>query len=198
MVCTMGKRQPMQHSELAAKSDAILVELGDSLRQLDVDAFHDVASALLAARRVALHGLGREGLQMKGLAMRLFHLGLDAHVVGEMTTPAIGKGDLLFVSSGPGDFASIWSLIDIARKAGAKVAVVTAVPGSATVRDADHVLVLPAQTMADDLTRRSSQLPMGSLFEVAMMLTFELLALHLRDLKGETPETMRERHTNLE
>jgi 6-phospho-3-hexuloisomerase len=188
----------MQRSELLKKSDAILAELRDSLKQIDIDAFRSLASAMLAARRVVLHGLGREGLQMKGLAMRLFHLGLDAHVVGEMTTPAIGKGDLFFVSSGPGDFGSIRSLIDIARKAGAKVGVVTAVTDSATLRSADHSLVLPAQTMADDLTRRSSQLPMGSLFEVAMMLTFELLALHLRDLKGETPETMRERHTNLE
>lgn len=188
----------MQRSEFLTRSDAILAELRDSLAHVDAEAFRDLASALLAARRVALHGLGREGLQMKGLAMRLFHLGLDAHVVGEMTTPAIGKGDLLFVSSGPGDVGSIGSLIAIAKAAGAKIAVVTAVTGSATLRSADHALVLPAQTMADDLTRRSSQLPMGSLFEVAMMLTFELLALHLRDLKGETPETMRERHTNLE
>jgi 6-phospho-3-hexuloisomerase len=188
----------MQQSELQAKSDAILAELRDCLKRIDGASFKDLASALLAARQVFLHGLGREGLQMKGLAMRLFHLGLDAHVVGEMTTPAIGKDDLLFVSSGPGDFGSIRSLIDIARKAGARIAVVTAVTESATLRDADHALVLPAQTMADDLTKRSSHLPMGSLFEAAKMLTFELLAPHLRDLKGETPETMCKRHTNLE
>jgi D-arabinose 5-phosphate isomerase GutQ len=81
----------MQRSEWLAKCDAILAELRGSLEHADVTAFQDLASALLAARRVVLHGLGREGLQMKGLAMRLFHLGLDAHVVGEMTTPAIGK-----------------------------------------------------------------------------------------------------------
>ena len=188
----------MQQSEPLAKVDDILAELRGSLKHVDSAAFEDLASALLAARRVVLHGLGREGLQMKGLAMRLFHLGFDAHVVGEMTTPAIDKGDLLFVSSGPGDFGTIRSLIGIAREAGAKIAVITAVPDSATVRSADYRLVIPAQTMADDLTRPTSHLPMGSLFEVTMMLTFELLALHLRDLKGETPETMRKRHTNLE
>ena len=188
----------MHQSDVLAEFDAILAELRDSLKRIDAVALRDLASALLAARHVCLHGLGREGLQMKGLAMRLFHLGLDAHVVGEMTTPAIGKGDLLFVSSGPGDFGSIRSLIAIARAAGAKIAVVTAVTGSETVRGADYSLILPAQTMADDLKGRTSQLPMGSLFEVAMMLTFELLALHLRDLKGETAETMRQRHTNLE
>ena len=40
--------------------------------------------AILAARRIAIYGAGREGLQMEGLAMRLFHLGLDVHVVGDM------------------------------------------------------------------------------------------------------------------
>jgi hypothetical protein len=39
---------------------------------------------------------------------------------------------------------------------------------------------------------------MGSLFEAAMMLTFELLVLRIRELKGETPATMRARHTNME
>ena len=39
---------------------------------------------------------------------------------------------------------------------------------------------------------------MGSLFEVAMMLVFELIILKLRDRIGETLETMRARHTNLE
>ena len=54
---------------------------------------------LYAEAASALHGLGRDGLQMKGLAMRLFHLGLDAHVVGEMTTPPVGTGDLLICSA---------------------------------------------------------------------------------------------------
>ena len=63
------------------------------------------------------------------------------------------------------------------EEAGAKVAVVTAVADSRTAREADHVLLLPAQTMASDLASHPSHLPMGSLFEVAMMLTFELLAL---------------------
>jgi 6-phospho-3-hexuloisomerase len=39
---------------------------------------------------------------------------------------------------------------------------------------------------------------MGSLFEASMMLVFEILILKLRDRLGETPESMRARHTNLE
>jgi 6-phospho-3-hexuloisomerase len=39
---------------------------------------------------------------------------------------------------------------------------------------------------------------MGSLFEMSQMLVFEMLVLILRDRLGETAETMRRRHTNLE
>ena len=39
---------------------------------------------------------------------------------------------------------------------------------------------------------------MGSVFEGAMFLVFEVLVLKLRDLLGETAETMRARHTNME
>jgi 6-phospho-3-hexuloisomerase len=176
----------------------VLAEASGVMAQLDDAAFERFAEAIAGARRIALHGLGREGLQMKGLAMRLFHLGFDAHVVGDMTTPPMGAGDLLLVSAGPGDFASISALLEIARRAGAQTAVVTAQPGSATAKGADHVLHIPAQTMATDQGGRTSLLPMGSLFEVSQMLVFELLALRLREIKGESAETMRARHTNLE
>lgn len=51
--------------------------------------------------------------------------------------------------------------------------------------------------MADDRTGHSV-LPMGSLYETAQMVFFELVILRLRDRLGETAESMRARHTNLE
>lgn len=185
----------------AALSELAKGALGDAARvveRLDAKSFEAFAQAIAGAKTIALHGLGREGLQMKGLAMRLFHLGLDAHVVGEMTTPPVGPGDLLICSAGPGDFASIAALNGIAKDAGAKTAIVTAQPASGLAKSADHVLHIPAQTMADDQGTKTSVLPMGSLFELSQMLVFELLALRLREIKGETAASMRARHTNLE
>ena len=185
----------------AAISDLAKGALNDAARvvqRLDAKSFESFAQAIASARTIALHGLGREGLQMKGLAMRLFHLGLDAHVVGEMTTPPVGAGDLLICSAGPGDFASIAALNKIAKDAGAKTAIVTAQPSSTLAKNADHVLHIPAQTMADDQGAKTSVLPMGSLFELSQMLVFELLVLRLREIKGETAASMRTRHTNLE
>jgi hypothetical protein len=125
---------------------------------------------------------------MRALAMRLFHLGLDAHVVGDMTDPPLGPGDLLVVSAGPGHFSTVAALVDVARAAGARTACVTAQPDGSVPAACDLVLVMPAQTMADDGADPASVLPMGSLFEGAQYVVFELLMLALRDRIGETAE----------
>jgi hypothetical protein len=57
---------------------------------------------ILAANRVFVVGAGRTGLALKMAAMRLMHLGLVVHVAGEVTSPAIGRCDLLLVASGSG------------------------------------------------------------------------------------------------
>jgi 6-phospho-3-hexuloisomerase len=41
-------------------------------------------------------------------------------------------------------------------------------------------------------------LPMGSLYEAALLLVFDLAAIRLRERTGQSPEEMRSRHTNLE
>lgn len=180
---------------MAARALADLSAVLENVKDEGVDRF---IAEIASARRIALHGLGREGLQMRGLAMRLFHMGLDAHVVGDMTTPPLGPSDLLIVSAGPGDLKTIEALMNIAKAAGAKTAVVTAQAEGGAARRADCVLLIPAQTMANDQAGKLSILPMGSLFEAAQMLVFELVVLKLRDRLGETAETMRARHTNLE
>lgn len=158
-----------------------------------------VVGALASARRIACHGVGREGLMMRALAMRLYHLGLDAHVVGDMSCPPVGPGDLLLVSAGPGAFSTVEALIGVARAAGARVACVTAQPQGRAPQAADIILHIPAQTMADDSgAAATSVLPMGSLYEGAQYLAFELLVLALRDRLGLDPLAMRDRHTNLE
>ena len=154
-------------------------------------------TAIAAAKSVVLHGVGREGLMMRALAMRLYHLGLDAHMVGDMSCPPVGPGDLLIVSAGPGDFATIAALVRVAQAAGATTACITAQPHAPVPKACDHVLTIPAQTMADDQAP-ASVLPMGSLFEGAQFLVFEILILMLRDHIGATPAAMRARHTNLE
>ena len=61
------------------------------------------------------------------------------------------------------------------------------------------MLTIPAQTMADDQgAKKSSVLPMGSLYEGALFVLFEVMILKLRDKLKIDPEVMRGNHTNLE
>lgn len=174
-------------------------EISDAAGRVDPFALDRLAREIADARRIVCYGVGREGLMMRALAMRLYHLGLDAHVVGDMSAPPVGLGDLLLVSAGPGSFSTVNGLIGVASAAGARTACVTAQPKGAAPSAVDTVLVIPAQTMADDQAPTpASVLPMGSLFEGAQFLTFELLVLALRDRLGVAPEAMRARHTNLE
>ena len=175
----------------------MLEELRPGLSDEVLAQIKPLAEALAGARRILCHGVGREGLMMKALAMRLYHLGCDAHVVGDMTAPPVAAGDVLFVSAGPGEFSTVAALAAIARDSGAKVICITAEPSGRVPAQADLTIHLPAQTMASD-AHATSILPMGSLFEALMFLFFELLVLDLRDLMGVAPETMRANHTNLE
>src|SRR5690349_22127391 len=127
-----------------------LTEIGSVFGRIAPGTADGMCAEILKARRIACYGVGREGLMMKALCMRLMHLGLGAHVVGDMTTPPVGPGDLLLVSAGPGEFSTVLALMTVARKAGARTVVVTAQPEGTAARRADAVAVLPAQTMADD------------------------------------------------
>ncbi|MFK7963790.1 MAG: SIS domain-containing protein [Burkholderiaceae bacterium] len=174
-------------------------EIADAACQVDPEALEAVVEEIAAAKHVVAYGVGREGLMMRALAMRLMHLGIDAHVTGDMTTPPVGHGDLLIVSAGPGYFSTVAALIEVAQRDGARTMCVTAQPAGKVPSACDTTLTIPAQTMADDTTSQAaSVLPMGSLYEGAQYLVFELLVLMLKAHLAETTESMRARHTNLE
>ncbi|HKP05968.1 MAG TPA: 6-phospho-3-hexuloisomerase, partial [Microbacterium sp.] len=68
-----------------------------SSEQLDA-----LAGLILSADRVFVGAAGRSGIALRMTAMRLMHLGLDVHLLGDVTTPAIGAGDVLLTASGSG------------------------------------------------------------------------------------------------
>lgn len=175
-----------------------LEELGAVLDKLDDAAVDSAVATIAAAKHVSVFGGGREGLQIRGFAMRMFHLGRSVSVVGDMTTPSIGPGDLFLVVCGPGEISTAIALVGVAKTAGAKVLVITAQPDGRVPTMADEILVLPAQTMANDQGPTVSVLPMGSIFEGALFLLFEVMILKLKAALNVSAETMRGNHTNLE
>ncbi len=182
-----------------ADARTALEEVG---RALDAVLPADVETAcrmMADAGAVMLYGCGREGLQMRGLAMRLYHLGLRAGMVGDMNAPPLGPGDLFVASAGPGELSTVTALMTTARRDGARILFLTATPDAPAAKLADHILLIPAQTMATDQgTVKSSVLPMGSVYEGALFFLAEILVLRLQDMTGASVEDMRARHTNME
>ncbi|GAB3615789.1 SIS domain-containing protein [Okibacterium endophyticum] len=172
-------------------------EVAAAVRSVPEGTLNDVARMISEARVVASYAGGREGLVMKGLTMRLFHAGVDAHSVGEMTCPAVGEGDLLVLSCGPGRISMVEALAGVARRAGARILYFTAEPQTPPADLADTVVVINAQTMAND-TGSDAVLPMGSGYEIALFVLVDLITNRVREHRTGSPEEMRARHTNLE
>ncbi|MDA4848669.1 SIS domain-containing protein [Hoeflea poritis] len=176
-----------------------IAELGEVVDRIDNSAIETGCQAIQEAGKIVLYGCGREGLQMRGFAMRLYHLGFDVAVQGDMTTPPLGPGDLFIVSDGPGRLATVEALTRVAKNAGASVLLLTAEPTAAIAGRADRLIAIPAQTMAKDQGDTiSSVLPMGSVYEGTLFLLFEIMVLKLRDRIRSDAQAMRARHTNLE
>ncbi len=179
------------------RSKQILTELEQVLQRIDERQAAALVEALLAANQIVVYGLGREGLCILSFAMRLMHLGLPVAVVGDMTTPPVGPGDLFLVSCGPGYLSTVEALVGVAKRAGASVAMITAQPDALLPQHADLLLVIPAQTMAEDESDSTGQ-AMGSAFEQAMWILFDAMVPELKAKTGQSDGDLRARHTNLE
>jgi 6-phospho-3-hexuloisomerase len=185
-------------TDMDSSYQGALTELSEVFVRLDDSAVDAAVTEIHNARRVVLYGCGRERLQVMGFCMRLYHLGLQAAMTGDMTTPPVGQGDLFIASAGPGYLSTASALLGVAGAAGARRLVVTAEATGATSRMADRLLVIPAQTMARDQQAKASTLPMGSLFEGSLFILFEVMILKLMKRRGTTYADLRKRHTNLE
>jgi len=172
--------------------DAVLAEMRDAFARMPDDTVPRLAREIAGARRVVLYGVGRTGLVMQAFAMRLMHLGLDGHFVGQLATPPIGAGDLLLAVLAVGRLPTADALIGTARTAGARVGAISARPS--LVQGADVVFALPAQTMADPVT---SVLPLGSAFELALALLCDLTVVELMAQLGRSNAELATRHANL-
>jgi len=177
---------------------ALLAEIEAVFARAEPDLAIDLAVELGAARRILCHSAGRTGLVLRGLVMRLHHLGLDAHIVGDMTAPPIGAGDVLLVNASTGDLPSGVAHLASAAACGARGIVITAAEDGAALAAAARVFRLPAQTMRDDLSAKCpSAMPMGSQYELALTLLCELVVLALMREKGLGFADLRARHANI-
>jgi 6-phospho-3-hexuloisomerase len=178
----------------------IASELGSVVERLtsaDDTAADALVDEIAGARRVFVHGAGRSGLALRMTAMRLMHLGLDVHVVGETSTPAIGEGDLLLTASGSGTTESIVRAARTAVEAKARVALITTATDSPLAELSSATLVVPAAAKLDRSKTASEQYA-GSLFEQTVLLIGDALFHTLWQRSGRSADELWPRHANLE
>ena len=147
------------------------------------------------AKTIQLFALGRMQASMRAFAMRLKHMGFDAYVVFDTTTPVLGKGDLLIVNCAV--TAVDLNIIRLAKKAGARVCLITAHPENEQGRMADLCVLVPGQIFGTAPEIRSIQ-PMASLLEQALLLFEDIVVMLLMEKRGVSTREMQQRHTNLE
>jgi 6-phospho-3-hexuloisomerase len=177
--------------------DLIVGELEALLAAIDAAEMDGITNLLTNADRVFVHGAGRSGLALRMTAMRLMHLGRTAYVVGEVTTPAIGAGDVLLVASGSGTTSGIVTAAQTADSVGARIAVLTTARDSPLATLADAVVVVPAAAKLDRSGTASAQYA-GSLFEQAVGLIGDAVFHTLWQRSGQSADDLWPRHANIE
>ena len=187
--------------------DEVLKHLQNSSEKLKHKQVDNFINAILGAKRVFVMGAGRSGLVVKAFAMRLMHLDIDVHVVGETITPALRTYDLLVAVSGSGETSYVVSAARIAKKTGAKIAVVTSYPRSTLAKLADHVITLPGRTKIASIRNYvnrqiageyESLAPLGTLFEVTALVFLDSVIASLKIKLGRREEELRKRHATVE
>ncbi len=197
---TGGTRSRLARRSIRPIQDEIrlaLREITGVLRQVEQEPVERLVALIRTSRRIVTIGAGRVGLATKGFAMRLSHLGLTAYALGDMGVPSTGPDDLAIVASGSGETPTIACLAETAKRAGTTLVLVTANPDSRMGRIADHVVRIPAPSK---VTRGSgaSRQPMTTLNEQCLQVFFDALVLVLMQELGETGDSMKARHSNLE
>lgn len=176
----------------------ILLEMETVLSKVSEKDVDGLVAAVRTSNKIVLVGAGRVGLAVRGFAMRLGHLGLTSHMIGDATVPSVGKNDLLLVASGSGETETIFQLVSIAKKNGASVALITGNPDSRMGKIADLIVELRAPSKVKAVEGFTSLQPMTTLNEQSLAIFFDALVLGLMDEMGETHDTMWKRHSNLE
>jgi 6-phospho-3-hexuloisomerase len=177
--------------------DLILEENQQLAKKIKIENLIPLVNAIQQSERIFLIAAGRSGFALRGAAMRLMHLGLTAFFVGDTTTPAIRKGDLLIVASGSGTTASMVRAAEKAVAAGAKVIGLTTAASSELALLANHTVIIPAAGKQELEAGKSKQYA-GSLFEQFLFLLMDVVFQSLWKLEGQPAEELWKRHANLE
>ena len=168
------------------------------LLAVDENDTYTLCEKILSADKVFFVGVGRVMLSLKAIAKRLAHLGIDTHIVGEITEPAIKKGDLLIAASGSGESIFPKEIAKKAKTLGAEVIMIGSNKESTLAQISDFMLRVPTNTKMKCPDEIPSQQIMTSLFEQFLLLYGDILAKYIVEKEKIDMDSLWEYHANLE
>ncbi len=139
-------------------------------------------------RKVFIYGSGRSGLVGELLAVRLVQLGIDVHLVGEMTTPIIGRSDLTILISNTGETSSVVNTANIAGRIGSYVVCFTSDAKSKLAHASDMVIRMKPECIIPE------HAPLGTVFEGSVLLFFDSFIADLMKKFDCDEAKMKSRH----
>ncbi len=176
----------------------VLDECSRVLLSVDEDTTQEFIRRILSANRIFFVGVGRVFLSLEAMAKRFSHLGLDTHVVGEITEPAIRPGDLLIAGSGSGESLFPCAIAKKAKSLGAQVVLIGSNRESTLAKIADFMVRVPTNTKAKAPDEIASEQIMTSLFEQFLLLYGDTVAKMIAEKNKIDIDTLWEYHANLE
>lgn len=180
--------------EFDGLSRAVLSDVSRCVESVDACQVRALVDAIATKRKLFLIGSGRSGAMLKAMAIRLWHLDVEAHTVGEPACPPINNGDLVLVGSGSGRTpVSLEQAIE-ARRAGAAITVITANPLSPIAKLAKMVIRIPA----NDGSSGSPHHTLRSLFEECLLIVCDCVCRMLQEKLGISTEELQSRHSSNE
>lgn len=185
--------------QLKETKHIVLTEIAEAINAISEEDIQLLIKQILGAKKIFLVGVGRVELALESWCKRFSHLGYDICMVGDLTEPCFGEGDLLIVGSGSGNSVIP---VAIAKKAKELKGCVFHIGSNADGKIAKYVdgfLKIPVTTKLgnNDKVIKSAQL-MTSLFEQSLYLLGDIIALYIATTAKEDISEYWQYHATLE
>lgn len=181
-------------------SEAVAKEHKKVFELLSIDELKKAMEAVIKAENIFVFAAGREGISLRGFAMRLAHLGKRVHWLFDDTTVGIGKNDLYITSEGFGEVGSFSYYLEKVKQAGGSIMIFTGNPDGAHIKKfADYVVFIHATAY---LANRKDVVPtiqmMGNQYEQHLYMLCDIIIMLLTEEMGLTYDDLEARHRNVE
>ena len=172
--------------------------------KVDEKSLQQIVSLITQAKKIYVLGIGHSGMFARILAMKLNHVGLSAYTVFDEVNPPMTKDDLFIAISQSGQTKTIIRLLEKAKSIGGQVLGIGANADSTLAKMADAFLQVDKKAEGVSFNALSSigekkhENLSGTLFGFNMYVLFYTLVIMIAQQRGETAESIDNRHQNLQ